>query len=370
MINVVWLLAALAWPLRAEPAAGSVDRLIDDIATHNTEGASEAELRRAALEGVVRWMRQTYGADSIRLLSAQRYHDRVAALRGQGDGFGLDLDIIGRYGIRIADVLPGSAAAEAGIQRGEAIVSVNGHSLAGMSTHAIQALLDKADRDVTVLEIQGLDGNIAEYPLVSRPYALENMSVENGETYTEIRVRAFGTGFGRAFAAQVRSGTGALILDLRSCQDGLLNEVIVGLAPLVGGGRSVARVTSATSSPRTLVTPSSNKVERDLFVIVDENTAGIAELFAMILQRGVPEAHFVGSQTAGVATMPEFVPFGDDMVFQIPGERLELADGSTWDGIGLIPDAPVAAFAGQPLGPAGVLWDPQMDAAIHLVGNH
>ena len=154
--------------------------------------------------------------------------------------------------IRVLQVYDDSPASEAGLSRGDRIVTVNGESVASMvANNTIGSAFGASDVGVaTTMEWETLDGARRSARLVKRLVTIPTVSLTR---VVDIDGRRVGYLFFRnfvspstaaltaAFAALKTAGATELVLDLRYNGGGLV-DVAVHLASLIGGARTNGQV--------------------------------------------------------------------------------------------------------------------------------
>lgn len=367
VFNLLLPLLCLRPAVAAQASSPSLDALVHDIAVKHIDGPDEAALREAAVMGIIQWMSSYTDGQELRSVSLQDYEAWLSAVTGEGHGLGLDLEIIQGYGIRLGEVFPDSPAAEVGLQRGEVIIAIDGQPVAQRSTKEILFLLRHGDERAIVFDVVGTDGVRREYQLETRRYRIPNITSYEAGPYQILRLQAFGPGFARELQERLVSLEGPFILDLRRAGDGLLSEAIAALGPLLGPAREVAQVETGSSRKKGLFSPESSRLVSSIVLLVDEDTHGIAELFAFALRRGNEGTRIIGALTAGVSTLPAYLRVNEDLFLRFPAQRLSLPDGSSWEQRGLVPDVLIPSGHPSLLPPPNPVPDLQLDAAYHLI---
>jgi len=167
-------------------------------------------------------------------------------------GFGLSYKQTAESELRLAQVFPGSPASEAGMDRGDYLLSVNGKSVADLirtgeigtvfGAEQIGVAADVAWRDMRgQLRSATLTKRLVTIPTVSQTAVFSVGSARMGyihlRNFVQPSVEALNTAF-----AQVRDGGATdLVLDLRYNGGGLVS-VSQHLASLVGGSPLVGKV--------------------------------------------------------------------------------------------------------------------------------
>ncbi len=367
-----WTLNLLLAPGLAQDELGSVDDLLENVASQHVESPEADELRAAAVEGILLWLERHEGAEHLQVLTREQYEQRMAHARGERFGVGIGVLLVPGYGIRILEVFEGTPAADAGLQAGDVVVAVNGEAVEARPIIEVAHLLAARDRDQLVLELVDRSGQPRSVTLAPQPYHAPPLSVSRGEGHLMVRLHHFGRGAAEQLGEALAS-VGAeqeLVIDLRDVRDGLLDEAVGAAAPFLGGQELACYVYDGDGEPSPVAVPEAVLWERPLAVLVNGGTQGVAELFAAMVQRVNPSMSLVGTPTAGLDALPAWVQLGPDRLLQIAGTRLALADGTSWGRVGVVPDVVVDAVDGaQLIPPPAPPADLQIDAALRMVSS-
>lgn len=85
--------------------------------------------------------------------------------------------------------------------------------------------------------------------------------------------------------------------------------------------------------------PADAMFTREIYVLVDRNTASTAEVVAGFLQ-AVGRATIVGEQSLGEFLNAEVADMGHGLELVIPTAEVRLFDGTRLEGVGVTPDLP------------------------------
>lgn len=294
-----------------------------------------------------------------------------------------------KRGVYITEVLPESNAEFAGILAGDRFVSIEGINVEGLSVTGVQYLLKLmplVDKDPnaskvytnatesrldeeTLAEFTMLDWDPAkeisirfERTLSDGSYADIDVSLPRGTTRTKdiaytydkenrigvISISSFGSvsmsdAFLEAFYALRDAGAEKLILDLRDNGGGYF-EAAKELGSYFYEGEQVmfqTRFRGEEAEP----TYSQNNYIGDTFeeyaVLINENTASAAELFAYMLQSGVGAA-LIGETSFGKAVGQDVYTITNGDRFTITSFEILRADLTSYNDEGLTPDVNIA----------------------------
>jgi carboxyl-terminal processing protease len=270
---------------------------------------------------------------------------------------------------RAETVFPGAPAALAGVQNGDAIDTVDGASLAGLSDDKVEAALRGPVGSTVRLGITR--GGV---PL-PQPLAIVRATVVPPDVTERLLPGNVGyvalRGFPLDAATQLRGalerlaarGARATVLDLRGNGGGYESAAVHVASLFLPDGPVVAN--QSRRGPR-VVTPADGHAvpATPLVVLVDGDSASGAELVAGAIQdrkRGV----LVGTRTFGKGVAQEMFPLPDGAALKLTTMRYYTAGGRFIDGTGLTPDVAVPEPDGAVRGEPG--RDAQLDRALALL---
>jgi carboxyl-terminal processing protease len=291
----------------------------------------------------------------------------------EGAYTGVGLTVALRDGrLVIAEVLPGGAAAGAGLKRGDEILAIDGRPVAGLDVAEASARMrGRSGTAVKLCVRPAAGGEVREVVLVRHviylPAVLDEQIVAPEHHIGYVRLTAFTPRAARELRAALGrltdQGARSLILDLRDNPGGsLLEAVSVAGLVLVRGrvlrtrGRMIGSTWTYDVPP--LTTPA---WRGPLAVLINEHTASAAEVVAAALA-GHGRARLVGRRTYGKGAVQLDLPtaFGAGAVC-LTIARVYDPKGVCLEGRGVEPDVEAADAASPPARPAD---DPVVRAAI------
>jgi carboxyl-terminal processing protease len=255
--------------------------------------------------------------------------------------------------IRVLQVYDDSPASEAGLRRGDRIVTVNGQSVAAMVANGtVGSAFGAAEIGVaTNIEWETLEGQRRSARLVKRLVTIPTVSLTRvvdvdgrrvGYLFFRNFVQPSTAALTDAFAALKAAGANELVLDLRYNGGGLV-DVAVHLASLIGGARTDGQV-MLSYVHNDKVGPQFNKTTRfaapqqalglqRLVVITTRSSASASELVINSLRPYIPVT-VIGDTTYGKPVGQYQLSFCDKVLvpvaFSIKNANLE---GDFFDGI-------------------------------------
>ncbi|MFF6999416.1 S41 family peptidase [Streptomyces sp. NPDC008313] len=320
-------------PARTAPA-GHRQAVADAAAEAMADGKSPVEAaERAVSRSGDRW-----GA----VYSPGDFEEFEEAMDGRYTGVGLWAARTGDGHIAVIRVRSGSPAAEAGVRKGDRLLSVDGHDVDGRPVTEVVSLLrgDAEDAAAGTTVSLGLERGTRAWRQTLRRALLstEPVTVRRPDSaVTVIKVAAFTKGSGdRVKDAVARAPReDGIVLDLRGNSGGLVTEAVTAASAFLDGG--LVATYDVRGDQRALHAERGGDTARPLVTLVDGGTMSAAELLTGALQdRG--RAVVVGSRTFGKGSvqMPSPLPGGSTAELTVGHYRTPSGRGV--DGRGITPD--------------------------------
>jgi carboxyl-terminal processing protease len=310
----------------------------DKILSEAAKPVSRTALDRAAVEGMLKAL----GDKWANYLPASEYAQFRAVLDGHYTGVGVWVRRDADGAVRIASVLPGSPAAQAGVTAGEEVVAVGGKPVAGRTI--MDVVTDLRGTSGTAISLT-LSADGAQHTLDLRRSSVQNSDVTATvvDDVMVIRVSAFTHGVGdrvAQFDSQARAHhLSGIVLDLRGNPGGLLDEAVRTASAFLSGGLVVTY--EQRDEPATAIHASGGgDTSMRLAVLVDGDTASAAEIVTAALQDR-NRAIVVGSQTYGKGSVQRPTTLSDGSAIELTVGRYVPPSGRAMDGVGIAPHVAV-----------------------------
>lgn len=336
-------------------AAGlaTVEELFERLTTEAVDPPPAEELVTAAKEGMLEALDDPYAV----LYDPEEFAGFSDMLEGTFTGIGVRLEDQPE-GPTIVTVFDGSPAAEAGLEVGERITSVDGEPI---GDEPLDAVVDKITGDEGTEVTIGLTGGSAgdrEVTLERRSIELPNLTsrtLDSGAGY--VGLLQFSQGVGedvRAAVADLREqGVDGIVLDLRGNPGGLLNEAVDVASVFIEDG-TVVTVRERGQEAETLEATGDAHEDLPLAVLVDQGSASASEIVAAAIQdhdRGT----VVGETTFGKGTVQTIRSLTDGSGVKFTTAEYLTPSGASIEGSGVVPDREVAGR------------DAQLDVAVEVL---
>lgn len=279
------------------------------------------------------------------------------------------IDIVKRPGAaEIVAVRPGSPADKSGLRPGDQLWSVEGVPTRQMSLLQLRRSQHGADGSVLRALVFHPKTQKREDLHLARSLptglAFESRVLEGKLGYLRITnlERADRDGVKAALTALRQKGANRLLLDLRACAAGGVDDAVrlgglfVSPGPVVVvQDRAGEKVTKASTTPAVWSLP--------VYVLADGGSAGGAEVLAAALRSRL-KSQVLGETTYGLGSQQQFVPLPNGDGLLISAEKLVSPTGESWNKTGLKPDKEIVS---TPDARAGIEPDAQLQKAVEFL---
>lgn len=315
-------------------------QVLDSYVRENYFGdIDEDSLSDGIMKGYVSGLGDKYS----RYLTATEYLTEKNDDSGELVGLGLTLAEDESGYMRISEILTDSPAYDSGLIEGDIITSVDGLDVkeAGFS-EAMDAMRGTEGSSIT-LTIRR-EGRETEYSFVRRSIEVKTVEAEMLGSYIGyIKITGFKkntpTQFISALERLTANGAQSIIFDLRDNTGGLLTALEECLDPLLPEG-VVATAEFKDGHSETIIYSDDSELELPMAVIVNENTASAAELFAAALG-DFDKAVIVGTQTYGKGVMQVTTEMDNGSAVVLTVAEYKTIYSDCYNGVGVTPDVQV-----------------------------
>jgi carboxyl-terminal processing protease len=342
-------------------------RVFEDVVSLVLNNYVEEVDVRTAMSGAMRGLADGLDADSAFLPpeAAQAYEQGTGL---QGAEVGLDLSR--QYYLRVVAVRDASPAARAGLRTGDFIRAIDGRPTRDMAAFEGERLLrGPSGSSVTLLVIRGNAAEPHEITLLREPLtgpAVTSRMARSGIGY--VRIVEFTSDTPSQLQQAVESlgqlGATRYVLDIRGTARGDLDEGIAAARLFVGSG-TIAIGQHKDSREVFTAAPGDGTLQVPLALLVNQGTAGAAEVFAAAL-REQDRVELIGERTLGRTARQRLVMLPDQSGLLLSHLRYKGPDDTDIHERGVEPgirvEQPEVEFGVEP--PAG---DRTLDRAVeHL----
>ena len=324
-ISIVMVLSA--FPVGAKELEGrslymGINDMIEYVVTNYHFGTSDQKLLRAIIEdaavnnggtvtfeGAVKTIFRSLDEYSI-YYNEEEYQEFMEVTNGSFSGIGIRYMSTGDS-LLVVEVFSGSPAEEAGLKKGDLITMVAGESVSAHTQNEILSMV-RGETGTTVDITFSRNGSSVTVPVLRAPIEEEEVTWEMlPEGIGYIRISSFNANTDQKLAAAMESvvsaGSMKMIIDLRANGGGLTSSALRALSLIVPKGKTILNVKFKDEE---VTYTSENEARQNPYkiaVLVDENTASAAEIFAGAIQDN-KVGTLIGARTFGKGTMQQVRP--------------------------------------------------------------
>ncbi|HEX6573432.1 MAG TPA: S41 family peptidase [Gemmatimonadaceae bacterium] len=295
-------------------AARLFDQVYGHVYTHYVDSINSDVMYRMAVDGMLYELEDPYTS----LLPPDKLGRLNESTSGNYAGVGVQVDVRDGWLVVIAPT-SGGPAERAGVQPGDRIVELDGHSTQGWTLDEASKAFRGEPGTKLSLKIER-PGVLAPLPLTLERKPLHQSAVRriamlpNGVGYVDLKAFSDSSEreLERSVAALLSRGAKSLIIDLRSNPGGLLEQGTAVADLFLGKGQKIVSLRGRTPEANRDYTDSTSQrwPNLPLTVLVDDRSASAAEIVAGALQ-DQDRAVIVGEPTYGKGSAQSIIPLGD-----------------------------------------------------------
>ena len=308
---------------------------------------NEKYLMDSIAKGYVQGIQDKYAL----YLTAEQYQLQLEETEGKTVGIGIDT-ICDTSGYMLVTQVYGESSAEmAGIQMNDLILQVDDVEVTAQTyEEAVAALEGEVGTKVTlVLRRDNEDQEPLE--LTRRKVEIPTVYYNVVDNIAYIQIAEFADAtpsqFNRAIDDVIQQGALGIVFDVRSNPGGTIDSVSQVLDRLLPEG-DIVSATYRDGTTEVLAVSDAQQLEMPMAVVVNEETASAAELFAQALW-DYEKAKTVGVTTYGKGLMQTIYRLDDGSALDITVAKYNPPKSPNFDGVGVIPDYEVELTQEQKL---------------------
>jgi carboxyl-terminal processing protease len=261
-------------------------------------------------QGAIKGMLESLGdTGHTNYLTREEYEQYVSSMKGEGKGIGVRLVLQKRLP-KVLETFAGSPARTAGLRAGDVICEVDGTKVIELPMLKIVALLRSgpAGSIVHLRILRGEEDRRRDFYIARGQEQAPSVvwRALPGPSLMHVGIRQFDARTPALLKAAIQEaredGRQGLILDLRSCSGGLVDEALAATSEFLSEGTIVLEQDAQGNRQTHTVKPGGKATDIPLCVLINEKTASSAELMAGALKDN-GRATLIGTPTAGMGTM-------------------------------------------------------------------
>lgn len=359
MIIMIVAMVGLFWYYTGRPSSMfEFFRTLEIIESHYAENVDKSAIFDGALKGMV----SALGDKHSTYLGGDLYKDFSAQMSGTYAGIGVYIASTDE-GILIAGVMEGSPAEEAGLQRGDILVSIDGTSVEGYQLEDVSKNI-RGPVDTSVDLVVRRDGEEKSFTVQRRQIHVPTVAgkMVDGTDVGYIRVAVFSDGtaddFTKEFTKLREQGMNKLILDLRDNPGGIVEQAVGVASNFVPPNSTIVSYTEQDGKVDQYTAQGTDD-PIPIVVLVNENSASASEIVAGAVQ-DMKLGPIVGVKTYGKGTVQGVFPVDSASAVKVTVAKYRTTNGREIDGVGIEPDVVVPLTPSDP-------EDSQFEKALEII---
>ncbi len=309
-----------------------IQKTINDSDLYDTDSS---KMEKAVISGMLSALPDPYA----QYMTKSEYDSFSRKYLDSYTGIGISVQAADDGQVIVGKVIKGSTAEEAGLQKGDVIVSIGGSKPESVDK-AAELLRGKAGTSVTVVVSRGAKEKtfrVARAQVEDR--ALEYSVYDKSKGIGYIDLNTFRKGASEELSDAItdlkNQGCTKVIIDLRGNPGGVADEGIK-CADLLLPACRIVTVKNASGKEKIYNSDSSSK-DVSYVLLVDGDTASAAEIFACAVKDN-GGGKIIGSRTYGKGLIQGIFPLDDGSVIKLTVEEYVSPSGKKIDGKGVEPD--------------------------------
>ncbi len=246
----------------------------------------------------------------------------------------------------VVSAVQGSPAEAAGLLPGDVLLGIDGVTTRNQALWEVEAALAGPEGSSVRLKVlRGGEEHELEFTVARRPYKPSAVAEKTVESIPVLRIPSFEKGAADALREELvrlSPRPSAVILDLRNCASGDVEEAVRGASLFVPEG-PVTKLEGKKVPPRDFPTKGARVWDGKVLVLVDDGTGGPAEIFAGALGDRIP-ATLVGEPTAGMGISQKLISMPSGGALYLTVAEYTTPSGKEFAGKGLKPTVRVDLF--------------------------
>ena len=325
------------------------------------------------MEGIYKGLMSSTNDKYTDYYSPKEFKDLMVTMEGDYGGIGATLSQDkATKEVSVVEVYEGSPAARAGLERGDIVISVDGHlgtdeslddfvqRIRGEEGTSIEMVYKRGDQE-KMIEITREEVIV---PSVSHRMLDDKIGY--------IRISSFVNGtqkdFEDALADLQSQGMQGIVFDMRDNGGGMVDSVVAILDDILPAG-TVVYTMDKSGKREDYTSDDAKKIDIPVTVLVNENTASAAEIFTGAI-RDFNYGTIIGTNTFGKGIVQSTVPLSDGSAVKITVATYYTPSGECIHEKGIKPDIELEfSYADENPTEYDELKDNQVQKAMEVLGE-
>ncbi|MBR1386623.1 MAG: S41 family peptidase [Bacilli bacterium] len=327
-----------------EVVEGDIERIYGYIKDEYNGEVNEEEIVNSSVKGMIDSLTDPYAA----FIDKKTALDLNEELRGNFTGLGVEIGDIGDGYITVVNIFDNSPASKAGILIEDKIIKVDGQNVDASKISDL-AYEIKSSKEGSTKKVSILRGEEElEFEIKLEKVEIDSVhyiSVEsNNKTIGVIAINTFANNtysqFMKAYDELSKKKLDSLIIDLRYNGGGYLSSAN-DIASLFVEKDIVLYQKKDKKETIKVKNEKDKTIDIPVVIVVNEETASSAEVFASSLHDNIKNTVIVGVKTFGKGTVQKLYPLSNGAYVKFTTQEWLTPNGNKIEGVGITPDVEI-----------------------------
>lgn len=301
------------------------------------------------IDGTLKGYVSSLGDPYTRYISNKDYKEFTANLSGEFGGIGVTIqndgtNVVPETGMQVVDLSEGKGAQDAGIEKNDKIIEVDGKNISGMNMQeAVDMIKGKEGTDVSlkVVKENGETKDVKvtrkkiEYPKVSAQVLNDHIAYIAITQFSNNIVEQFDKAY-----EKIKDGTDCVIIDLRNDTGGSLSATVDLMGRFLPEGSTVVKLEKKNFETEYKTEKAPYSINKPVVVLTNYYSASASEIFASAI-RDNKVGTIIGEKTYGKGLVQETINIDDSSMLIVTIAKYLTPSGEDINQKGVAPDIEV-----------------------------
>lgn len=297
---------------------------------------SDNVLNSPTIEGIIKGLNDPYSE----YFSKQEEEDFLDSIDNKMCGIGIYMEIDPK-GVKVGSVLEESPALQAGIEKGDLIISADEKSLAGLTAEEASSYIKGPEGTIVSLKVKRAE-TILSFDIKRAEISIPTVTgkITNDNT-AYIDIVSFGKDTSQLFSEKLQElnmkNPSNYIIDLRNNGGGYMSTALEIAGNFIGPKPAIIVEDRAGNKIKYLAEDKEITIDKPIIFLVNKNSASASEILVAAV-KDYKKAFFIGTTTYGKGVAQNIFTLSDGSALKITTERFYSPLGNAIQKVGVIPD--------------------------------
>ena len=354
----MFLLFSLAYAWAQEPIQKAQELIEKTFASE----ISSSDLELAAIDGMLQSIEEQTGLSGSKALTRQEYEDYLAWQLGAREGYGLRVQLLPGRGYFVESVISEGPADQAGVERGDVIISLADHPFTGLKPEQMLVILNQEYEQSIPIDVVRRE-ELRRFHLEKGSFQLQLLS--EGKS---LNVHFFGKDVSKQLEQHLlQRPHQPMVIDVRDNEGGVWEEAIAAIDLFLPSDEVIGYRRTMDGVAIPIISKGNQKHDAPVIILINQGTRGPAELFALSLQEH-KRVTVLGVPSSGYSSDFRLYNLDEEVIIKIVDTEILSPQKRSWTGQGVEPNILIRQNIALPAYGSSTT-DMQLETALRLISN-